>query len=181
MPTLGTKRVYTIDPTHSDVSFSVRHMMLSKVRGQFRVVAGTIELGDTGDVPLALTAEIDAASIDTREAQRDGHLKSADFLDVATHSHLRFASTSIVPGTGANFEVVGNLEIHGVQQSVKLKAEVAGHTTDPWGNDRIAYSATTRINRKDYGLIWNQTLETGGILVGEDIDIELEIQAIAAK
>jgi polyisoprenoid-binding protein YceI len=181
MSTLNVTRVYTIDPVHSDVSFSVRHMMLSKVRGQFRVVSGTIELGGTGDLPTALTAEIDASSIDTRDEQRDGHLKSADFLDVAMHTHLRFASTSIVPGTGNTFEIIGNLEIHGVQQMVTVKAEVAGHTTDPWGNDRIAYSATTRINRKDYGLLWNQPLETGGILVGEDIDIHLEIQAIAEK
>lgn len=181
MTTTTATHIYTIDPVHSDVSFSVRHMMLSKVRGQFRAVAGSIELATGSDIPVGVKAEIDASSIDTREAQRDGHLKSPDFLDAATHGHLNFASTSIVPGKGEHFAIVGDLQIHGVTKSVTLDAEVAGHTTDPWGNDRIAYSATTRINRKDFGLAWNQTLEAGGVLVGEDIEIVLEIQAIAAK
>ena len=181
MSTISATHVYTIDPVHSDVSFSVRHMMLSKVRGQFTVVSGTIELGTTGDIPAAVRADIDASSIDTRDEQRNGHLKSADFFDVANHTHLRFASTGVVPGKGSAFQLIGDLSIHGVTKSVTLEAEVAGHTTDPWGNDRIAYSATTRVNRKDYGLVWNQALETGGVLVGEDIDIVLEIQAIAAK
>ena len=179
MQTTTTGRTYAIDPAHSNVGFSVRHMMLSKVRGRFNAVSGTIRLGD-GNVPAAITAEIDAASIDTHEPARDTHLRSGDFLAAETYPKLTFASTAIA-AQGDAFTVTGNLTIHGTTKSVTLAGELEGRTTDPWGNDRIAYSAKTRINRKDFGLAWNQALETGGVLVGEDIDILLDVQAILTK
>jgi polyisoprenoid-binding protein YceI len=180
MTTSTTTKTYAIDPAHTDVGFSVRHMMLSKVRGQFRGVSGTIELAAGSDIPAAIRAEIDATSVDTHEPQRDTHLRSADFLEAAVHAKLTFASTAIT-GSGTTFAAAGNLTIHGVTKPVTLAGEVEGHTTDPWGNDRIAYSAKTRINRKDFGLVYNQALETGGVLVGEDVDITLEVQAVLPK
>ncbi len=179
MQTTTTSRTYAIDPAHSDAGFSVRHMMLSKVRGRFTKLSGTLQLAD-GDIPTAITVEIDAASIDTHEAPRDAHLRSADFLDVEKYPTLRFASTSIA-AKGSGFTVTGDLTLHGTTKSVTLSGELEGHTTDPWGNDRVAYSATARINRKDFGLGWNQALETGGVLVGEDIDITIDVQAVLTK
>lgn len=177
--TTGTQ-IFAIDPTHSSVNFSVRHMMLSKVRGQFRVVSGTIALAEGSSIPAAIDAKIDVDSIDTSEAQRDGHLKSPDFLDAEHFAHITFTSTSIV-ASGESFTVHGDLTIHGVTKSVELSGDLEGRTTDPWGNDRIAFSAKTKINRKDFGMTWNQALEAGGLLVGEDISIELDLQAIPAK
>jgi polyisoprenoid-binding protein YceI len=171
---------YTIDPTHSSVEFSVRHLMLSKVRGAFRGVSGSVTVGSDTALPTAVTAEIDVSTIDTREAQRDGHLKSPDFFHVEQFTHIRFASTGITPVDGG-FDIAGSLEIHGVAKPVVLHAEFMGRTTDPWGNDRVGYEAKTRINRKDFGLTYNQALETGGVMVGEVVDIELQIEAVAPK
>ncbi len=176
--TLVQATTYTIDPAHSSVHFSVRHMMLSKVRGSFPAIAGTIALSPDG-APIAINADIEVASITTGEAQRDGHLKSEDFFHAEKYTHMRFASTSITPKSGQTFAVAGDLEIHGISKPVVLETEAVGRLTDPWGNDRIAYEAKTRINRKDFGFTFNQALETGGLLVGDDIDIELQIQAIA--
>jgi polyisoprenoid-binding protein YceI len=179
MTTTQATTTYTIDPAHSSAEFSVRHMMLSKVRGAFRTLAGTIALPAGGTVPASVSANIEVASIDTREPQRDAHLKSADFFDAEKFPHIRFASTKVDATGNDRFTVDGTLEIHGVSLPVTLDVEVAGRTTDPWGNDRIAFEAKTRINRKNFGLTYNQTLETGGVLVGEEIDIDLQIQAIA--
>jgi polyisoprenoid-binding protein YceI len=179
MTTTQTATTYTIDPAHSSVEFSVRHMMLSKVRGSFRGVAGTVTLAD--GAPTAASADIEVSSVDTREPQRDGHLKSEDFLHAEKHPHMHFTSTGVTPKGGSHFEIAGTLEIRGVSKPVVLNVESLGRTTDPWGNDRIAFEAKTRINRKDFGLVYNQALETGGVLVGEDVDIELQIQAVAKK
>jgi polyisoprenoid-binding protein YceI len=175
--TTGT-RSFTIDPAHSSVHFSVRHLMISKVRGTFRTLSGTIQLPADSPIPIAISAEIDAASIDTRDSQRDGHLKSADFLHVEQYPALRFTTTRIEPVDGTRFKVIGELELRGTKQPVTLDAEVAGQGKDPWGNDRVAYEATTRINRKDFGLVWNQVLETGGVAVAEEIDITLDVESI---
>jgi polyisoprenoid-binding protein YceI len=171
-------RAYVIDPAHSSAHFSVRHLMISKVRGTFRTIAGTIELPADGPIPVAISASIEAASIDTREEQRDGHLKSADFFDVEKFPQLRFTSTRIEPLDATHFKAVGDLEIRGVKRTVTIDAEVSGQGKDPWGNARVAYEATTRINRKDFGLVWNQPLETGGIAVGDEIDITLDVESI---
>jgi polyisoprenoid-binding protein YceI len=174
-------RTYAIDPAHSSAHFAVRHLAISKVRGVFKTIAGTVVLPADGTIPVTVSAEIEAASIDTRDAQRDGHLKSPDFFDVENFSHLRFASTRVEPVDATRFKVIGELELHGVKQSVTLDAEVSGHGTDPWGNHRVAFEASTRINRKDFGLVWNQPLETGGVLVGNEIDITLDVETVPVK
>jgi len=181
MTTTNATTTYTIDPVHSSVDFSVRHLMLSKVRGTFRGVAGTVTLPAGSIVPTAVSAEITVDSIDTRDPQRDGHLKSPDFFNAEKHTHIRFTSTSVTATGGDAFQIAGSLEILGVSLPVTLEGESVGRTTDPWGNDRVGYEAKTRINRKDWGLTYNQALETGGVMIGETIDIALEIEAVAKK
>jgi polyisoprenoid-binding protein YceI len=176
-PTTAT-RTYAIDPTHSSANFSVRHLMIAKVRGSFNNITGTIQLAADSPIPVSISAQIDASSIDTRDPQRDGHLKSPDFLHVERHSHLRFTSTSIEPIDATRFKAVGELELHGVKKSVTLDAEVSGQGKDPWGNDRVAFEASTKINRQDFGLVWNQALETGGVAVGDEISITLDVESI---
>jgi polyisoprenoid-binding protein YceI len=174
---LAEKTTYAIDPVHTTVEFVVRHLMITKVRGRFTSVAGTIELEPGSDVPSAIQARIGAPTIDTREPQRDTHLKSADFFEVEKYPALEFVSTSI-NGAPDNFTIRGNLTIHGVTREVALKAEFEGRAADPWGGRRIGYSASTTINRKDFGLTWNATLETGGVMVGDEVRIELNVQAL---
>ncbi len=180
MTTLTTE-TYAIDPTHSGVEFSVRHLMISKVRGRFSGVAGTIEIPAGGSVPTSVQAEIDVASIDTREAQRDGHLKSPDFFHAEDFPKIRFTSTKIESKGGDRLEIAGNLEIRGTTHPVTIDGAFEGRAKDPWGNDRLALSGSARINRKDFGLVWNQGLESGGVLVGDTVDITLEIEAVAKK
>ncbi len=179
MTTTNATTAYTIDPVHSSVDFSVRHLMLSKVRGSFRGVAGTVVLPAGSLIPTSVSAEIAVDTIDTRDAQRDGHLKSPDFFHAEKFTHIHFTSTAITPGDGQTFTVAGTLEILGVKQPVTLEAEAVGRTTDPWGNDRVGYEAKARINRKDFGLTYNQALEAGGVMIGESIDLALEIEAVA--
>jgi polyisoprenoid-binding protein YceI len=180
MTTSTGTRSYVVDPSHSSAHFAVRHLMISKVRGTFRTISGTIELPPDSPIPVAVHAEIDAASIDTRDAQRDAHLKSADFFDAEKFPKLRFTSIRIEPLDAARFKIIGELELHGAKRSVTLDAEVSGQGKDPWGNQRVAYEATARVNRKDFGLVWNQALETGGVAVGDEIDITLDVESIPA-
>jgi polyisoprenoid-binding protein YceI len=173
-------QIFTIDPIHSNVGFSVRHLMIAKVRGHFKAVSGTIVIPAGSDVPEAVDVTIDGASIDTREPQRDDHLRSPDFLDVATYPTLRFVSTSI-SGDPSAFEIHGDLTIHGTTRPVVLNATFEGRANDPWGNLRAGYEATTKISRKEFGLTWNQALEAGGVAVGDEVRIELSVEAIAPK
>lgn len=168
---------WTIDPAHSVVELAVKHMMFSTVKGRFANLAGTITLDEQNLAGSSVTAEIDASSIDTREAQRDGHLRSADFLDVENFPTITFRSTEIVPQGRDRFVLVGDLTIRGVTREVSLDAELAGQGTDPWGGKRTGFTATSAINRKDFGLNWNQALEAGGVLVSDQVKIGLEIQA----
>lgn len=171
---------WNIDPVHSVAEFKVKHMMISNVKGQFTGVSGTLKLDEADISKSSIEASIDAASINTREPQRDGHLKSADFFDVEKFPTLAFKSTG-VGRKGDELAVEGELTIHGVTRKVVF--DVEGPTTpgkDPWGNTRIGISATTKINRKDYGLTWNAALETGGILVGEDVTITLDVEFVKA-
>ena len=180
MTTTATGRTYGIDPAHSEVGFAVRHLMIAKVRGHFTGFNGTIELGANGDIPVKIDGTVDATTVATREEKRDGHLRSADFFDVENFPSITFASTSIT-GSGTDFTVVGNLTLHGTTNSITLKGEVGGHTTDPWGNDRVAYSATGRIKRGEFGITFNANLETGGVMVSDEVDIVLDIQAVLKK
>ncbi len=172
---------WNIDPAHSLAEFKVKHMMISNVKGQFAKVSGTLSLDDSEIANSHVEATIEAASIGTRDAQRDTHLKSADFFDVEKFPALYFGSTRIKSVADSELAVEGDLTIRGVTRRVTFAVE--GPTPpakDPWGNTRVAISATTKINRKDFGLIWNSALETGGILVGDDVTITLDAQFIKA-
>ena len=174
---LSERTSYAIDPAHTAVEFVARHLMITKVRGRFGSVAGTIEFEPGSDVPRSVQATVDATSIDTREAQRDAHLKSSDFFEADKFPTLQFASTRI-EGKADDFTIYGNLTIRGITREVALKAEFEGRTADPWGGQRVGFSASTTIDRKDFGLTWNAALETGGVMVGDQVRIELEVQAV---
>jgi polyisoprenoid-binding protein YceI len=171
---------WNIDTSHSGVHFSVRHMVIAKVRGAFDRFSGSVLLDEVNPAASKVSVRIDAASIDTREEKRDAHLRSADFFDVEKYPELTFESTKVEKLDDERYRVTGALTIHGITKEVVLDAESLGTGKDPWGNDRIAFSATTSVNRKDFGLSWNQALETGGVLVGEKIDISLDVQAVKA-
>jgi polyisoprenoid-binding protein YceI len=168
---------YAVDRAHSAVEFAVRHLMISKVRGRFAQFEGQITLDPGGDLPVAVNAAIDAASVDTGEEQRDAHLRSADFLETEKYPRITFASTRI-EGSPDDFTIYGDLTIHGVTRRVALKANFEGSGSDPWGGQRIAYGAHTTISRKDFGLTWNAALETGGVVIGDDVRIELSVEAL---
>ncbi|WP_437289875.1 YceI family protein [Sorangium sp. So ce406] len=169
---------WTIDATHSSVSFSVRHMMISNVRGELGGVAGEVTYDPRRPEASTLSATIDAASIHTREESRDAHLRSADFLDVARHPTITFVATS-VRRRGDGLDIVGDLTIRGVSREVTLAvSELSGEHTDPYGNRRLGATATTKIRRSDFGMSFNAVLETGGVLVGDEIAITLDIQLI---
>lgn len=180
MPQTSTTS-WNLDPAHSVAEFKVRHMMISNVKGRFPKVSGALTL-DQSDLPRShVEASIEAASIETSDPQRDAHLKSADFFDVENFPTLSFKSTGIRLTREGELSVEGDLTIHGVTRKVLFAVE--GPTPpakDPWGNTRVAVSATTKINRKDFGLTWNATLETGGILVGDEVTITLDVQFVKA-
>jgi polyisoprenoid-binding protein YceI len=178
--TTQTAKTYSIDATHTTAEFVVRHLMITKVRGRFTSITGTIVVSDDTGVPTSVDVTMDAASIDTHEPQRDAHLKSADFLEAEKYPTITFKSTG-VDGSGDAFKVSGDLTIHGVTRPVVLDTTFEGRGGDPWGNDRIGYEAHTKISRKDFGLEWNQALETGGVVVGDEVKIELNVEAIAQK
>lgn len=176
------RTTYNIDPAHSSAHFVVRHMMITNIRGGFSSVQGSIQYDPQNPTETRIDVVIDASKISTLDEQRDAHLKSPDFLDVEQHPTITFQSKKIVPAGDGEWEIAGDLTIHGVTKEVVLKAE--GPTPegkDPFGNTRIGASASTKIKRSDFGLKWNAALETGGVLVGDDLKIELEISAIRAQ
>jgi len=176
----GTVGVWSIDPTHTLVEFSAKHMMITTVKGRFGEVSGTIHLDESDPASSRVEVEIDAAGIDTRSEQRDQHLRSADFLDVEQYPRLTFRSTRVEGEirAGTDFDVVGDLTIRGVTREVVVSARLEGRGRDPWGGERVSFSGETRIDRESYGLTWNQALETGGLLVSKEIRISLEAQAV---
>ena len=172
-------RVYELDPAHSSAHFSVRHMMISNVKGEFGKLAGNVVYDPGNPKASSVEATIDAASIRTRDDQRDTHLKSADFLDVEHYPEIRFKSVRIEKGRSDGYVVKGELTIRGVSREVALNVEdITQETKDPWGNYRMGATATTRIKRSDFGLTWNQALETGGLLVGDEIAITIDAEMI---
>jgi polyisoprenoid-binding protein YceI len=176
IPQAGT---FTIDPAHTTVSFVARHLMVSKVRGTFGEVSGSITIGDD---PLAsgVTATIGAASVSTGAADRDGHVRSADFLDVEKYPTLQFSSLRVESKEGNEFTVVGDLTIRGVTREVELAVEFEGVARSPWGAEVLGFTAKTQIDREDFGITWNAALETGGVLVSRKITIEIEAEAVRA-
>ncbi len=169
---------WEIDSSHSSVHFSVRHLVIAKVRGSFARWSGSVQASGGDFSKATVDVTIDASSIDTGVAQRDAHLKSADFFDVAQYPELRFVATRVEPRSGSEIDVIGDLTIKGITHEVVLRVEQHGQAKDPWGNVRAAFTAKTSIDRKDFGLTWNQVLETGGVMVGDRVDIEAEIEAV---
>ena len=169
---------WSIDPVHSEIAFKVKHMMLTNVNGAFKTFTATAESEGEDFIANTIHLDIDAASINTGVDDRDGHLKSADFFDVEVHKALTFVGTSIKKVDVDNFQLTGNLTIKGVTKEVKLDVEYGGVNKDPWGNEKAGFSITGKINRKDFGLVWNAALETGGVLVGEDIKLSAEVQFV---
>lgn len=175
----GTVSTWNLDPTHSSAEFKVKHMMISNVKGKFTGLSGVLKLDETDYTHSVVEATIPIASLSTGDEQRDGHLKSGDFFDAEKLPAMTFKSTNIDSVGGGDYEVTGDLTIHGVTKSVLLKVEdVSEPSKDPWGNHRIGLSGSTKINRKDFGLAWNSALETGGVLVGEDVTITLDVEFI---
>jgi polyisoprenoid-binding protein YceI len=168
---------WSIDPVHSTAEFKVKHMMISNVKGHFSKIAGSLTIDESGHANSRVEASIDAASIETRDGQRDAHLKSEDFFHADKFPTLSFRSTSISRIGDGELSVEGDLTIRGVTRKVVFAVEgPTAPTKDPWGNTRIGISSTTKINRKDFGLVWNAALEAGGILVGDEVTITLDVQ-----
>ncbi len=171
---------WTIDKDHTTVSFKIRHLF-SKVQGEFKTFEGTFDYEPGKPGFWKANATIQAASIDTNVEQRDNHLRSKDFFEIETYPAITFVSTGVRDATQTGAKLDGTLTIHGVSQPVVLDLQIHGVGKDPWGNVRSGFTATTTVNRKDFGLTWNQALETGQLLVGEEVEITLEVEGIAAQ
>lgn len=178
-PQVSGASTWQIDPAHTNAQFAVRHLMVSTVRGNFTKINGTVQLDDQDPTKSTIQATLDAASLDTRVEKRDQHLKSPDFFDVTKYPTLTFTSKKIQKVGDGQFQVTGDLTIHGVTKEVVLKVEGQPQPfRDPTGVMRVGGLATTKINRKDFGLTWNQALETGGVLVGDDVDITIDVELV---
>jgi len=177
LPTGLTAGTWAIDTSHSQAAFTVRHAGIAKVRGTVAITEGTVTVGEDL-VATSVTAILDPTTISTNDANRDGHLRSADFFEVEAHPTWTFVSTSVA-GTATQATVTGDLTIHGVTREVELDVDFNGAATDPFGASRIGFSASTEISRKDFGLTWNAALETGGVLVSDKVKITLEVEAVA--
>jgi polyisoprenoid-binding protein YceI len=174
---------WKLDATHSQVEFAVKHMMFTNVRGRFADVEGTLTLDAGAPGRSSVEVTIRTASVDTRVADRDAHLRSGDFFDVEAHPTMTFRSRRVegsLANVGDAFKVVGDLTLRGISREVVLEARFEGTGTDPWGNTRSGFSAVTSIDRRDFGLTWSQALETGGVLVGHEVKIDLQVQAVLA-
>ncbi len=171
---------WALDPVHSQIQFVARHMMVSKVRGFFREFSGTVLIAEVPE-ESSVTVTINAASIDTRDATRDEHLRSADFLDVAGHPQIEYRSTKVREGKGDKWDVDGLLTVRGVTRDVSLSVEFCGVNPDPWGKVRAGFLATTEINREEFDLTWNQALETGGFVVGKGVKIEIDAEVVLGE
>jgi polyisoprenoid-binding protein YceI len=180
VPSAGTKTQWKLDPTHTTVEFSAKHLMISTVKGRIADIEGTITIDQTNPRNSSVEATLKTASIDTRTDQRDAHLRSGDFLDVEKYPEIKFRSTSI-DGDREEFKLTGDLTIRDVTKPITLKVQFEGQTKDPWGGERVGFSASGKIDRRDFGLTWNQVLEAGGLAVGNEIKIGIEVEAIKVE
>ncbi|WP_224982921.1 YceI family protein [Geomonas agri] len=181
-PVLASAATWHIDSDHSSIGFKVRHLMVSNVKGVFGKVSGVVNIDDSDLSRSSVTATIDTTSIDTGVAKRDAHLKSQDFLDVAKYPTMTFVSTGVSRGSGGNFKVMGTLTLHGVTRPVVLDVEgLSPEIKDPMGTMRRGATASTSINRKDFGLTWNKMMEAGGVAVGDEVKINIEVEMTKAK
>ena len=182
LPVMASASTWTIDPDHSNLGFKIRHLMVSNVKGSFNKHTGTVELNEKDITKSKVEVSIETASINTNVQKRDDHLKSADFFDVAKYPAMTFVSKKVAKAGKDKLKITGDLTLHGVTKEVVLNVDgPSAESKDPWGNIRRGASATTTINRKDFGLVWNKALETGGVVVGEAVNITLEIEMIKAK
>lgn len=172
------KTTWTIDPTHSEIGFKVKHMMFSNVSGRFEQFSATGEMEDDNLELSSFSFNADAASISTGNADRDGHLKGADFFDAENHGQLTFQSSGMKKVSDSDYELTGDLTIKGVSKPVALKVEFGGIGQDPWGNTKAGFTLNGTINRKDWGLSWNAPLEAGGVLVSEDVRLNIDVQMV---
>ena len=173
---IATQAPWQIDTAHTEVEFSVRHLMLSNVKGRFGQIAGMVAFDESGNVLEALDVRIPVATIDTRMDQRDAHLRSPDFFDAEKYPVISFTGRRVRGSLNDAFKLVGDLTLHGVMREVVLDVTLEGSGTDPWGNERRGYSATGKIDRRDFGLTWNQALETGGVAVGHEVKITINTE-----
>lgn len=169
---------WEIDPSHSQATFAVKHMMISTVKGHFNVISGHLHIDEQNPANSWVDAQVDAGSVDTRDESRDGHLRSPDFFDAEKYPTINFKSTKIEHLGDNEYRVLGNLTIHGVTREVAFKAEYAGQGKDPWGGQRAGLSATAKINRKDFGMTFNKALESGGVLVSDEVKVEIDLEAV---
>lgn len=174
IPKAGT---WALDPAHSSVEFEAKHLMVAKVRGRFAEFEGALQIGDD-PTQSSVAVTIKAATIDTRTQQRDDHLRSPDFLEVDKYPEITFVSTAVEHDEGDDWKIRGDLTIRGIAKPVTLRAEYSGQMADPWGGQRAVFSAETKIDREDWGLTWNQALEAGGWMVGKELRIRLEVEAV---
>ena len=179
-PAIGGKTTWKLDPSHTLVEFSAKHLMITTVKGRFTDVEGFIHADDKDIKNSSVEATLKAATIDTRTEQRDNHLRSADFLEVEKYPEIKFRSTRI-EGSKQEFKLTGDLTIRGVTRSITLDVTFEGQTKDPWGGERIGFSASGKLDRRDFGLTWNVMLEAGGMTVSNDIKINIEVEAVKVQ
>jgi polyisoprenoid-binding protein YceI len=172
---------WKIDPTHTQIEFTVKHMMIAKVRGRFETFEGSVELDPENPIAARVEGTIEATSLNTRDEQRDGHLRSADFFDVEKYPTMKFRSSRIESAAKGQYKVYGDLTIKNITREVVFEVTDEGQAQDPWGNERRGYSAVTKINRKDFGLTWNVALETGGWLVGDEVTVSAEVELVQVQ
>lgn len=178
-PASGTTvQTYNVDPSHSRLGFTVRHMGFSKVRGSFEQFEGTVRMAPGDLSTLEADATVQTQSVTTNEAKRDEHLRSADFFEVETYPTITFESTDVRDVSGDRFTLVGEFTMHGTTKTIELAGEYLGEGADPWGGTRVAFEASAKLNRKEFGLNWNAVLEAGGVLVSDEVEITLEVQAV---
>ena len=176
-PATGAKTTWKLDPSHTAVEFSAKHLMITTVKGRITDVEGTIVIDEKNPMNSLVEATLKAISLDTRTDQRDQHLRSADFLDVEKYPEIKFRSTRI-EGSRQEFKLIGDLTIRDVTREITLDVQFEGESKDPWGGERAGFSARGKIDRRDFGLTWNQALETGGLVVGNEIKLSIEVEAI---
>ena len=174
----GVRTTWAIDPTHAAAEFAVKHLMISTVKGQLGKVQGTISLDESDYTNSSVEATIDVAGLDTGEPDRDKHLRSPDFFEAERFPIIRFVSKRIERAKGDDYRIVGDLTIRDVTREATLEAELDGRITDPWGKERLGFSADTKFRRKDFGLEWNMALEAGGVLVGDEVKVSLRLEAV---
>lgn len=179
MTTLTQPRLatYTLEPSHSSAEFAIKHMLIATTKGRFQDFEVTAEIDEANFANSSAVVRLKADSVDTRQPDRDAHLKSADFFDAATHPELTFVSRRVEPHKG-DWRIIGDLTIRGVTKAVALDAEVSGPVTDPWGGTRIGVSATGKVNRKDFGMVWNAALDAGGFVLADDVKLSIELELL---